>query len=66
VIYSIDLILPVLSTQQTKDWAPLTKIGKRYWRLGIFFWFLTQLEILMGWIFGLMFVAMVSGFVKKD
>jgi len=24
ILYSLDLILPVISTQQTKDWAPLT------------------------------------------
>jgi hypothetical protein len=37
-----------------------------YWPLGLFFWFMARVETLLGWAFGLMFVAIVSGLVKKD
>jgi hypothetical protein len=66
LIYSFDLILPVISTQQTKDWAPLTTKSSNYWRLGLFFWLAARMENLIGWIFGLTFVAIVSGLVKRD
>ena len=67
VIYSFDLIAPVISTEQTKRWAPsTTKQGHRYWRTGLVFWTLARVANLLGWIFGLMFVAHVSGLVKKD
>jgi len=88
IVYSFDLILPVISTQQTKDWAPLTTRGCKsvnrfgvcqshadegdnsnvsgYWPLGVAIWLLARSENLAGWIFGLMFVAIVSGLIKKD
>jgi hypothetical protein len=61
IVYSFDLILPVIATQQTKDWAP-----QSVWRFGILFWLMARVENLVGWIFGLMFVAIVSGLIKKD
>jgi hypothetical protein len=66
IIYSLDLIFPVISTQQTKEWAPLTARSSNYWPTGLFFWLLARIENLMGWILGLTFVAIVSGLVKKD
>jgi hypothetical protein len=89
ILYSLDLILPVISTQQTKDWAPLTTTPCReitwsgtcqhsleeevmsntsgyWWPAGVLFWLAARLENLLGWAFGLMFVAIVSGWIKKD
>jgi hypothetical protein len=84
IAYSFDLILPVIATQQTKDWAPATTLrcdrviyglceqaaakdaAPRYWLLGLIFWLLARFETLAGWAFGLTFVAIVSGLIKKD
>jgi len=88
VLYSVDLILPVVATQQTKDWAPLTTEPCRdtnflglckehlpqgvisstsgYWWPGGLFWLLARFETVLGWIFGLLFVAIVAGIIKKD
>jgi hypothetical protein len=67
VIYSFDLILPVIATQQVRDWAPLvTKPDGTTWRLGLLIWLFSRAENLFGWIAGLMFVATVAGLIKKD
>jgi hypothetical protein len=88
IVYSFDLIIPVIATQQTKDWAPATRWKCRqpdflgicerrlepgvvsdtsgYWPLGLLFWIFARLETLAGWAFGLMFVAIVSGLIKRD
>jgi hypothetical protein len=88
VVYSFDLILPVIATQQTKDWAPATTLRcthrnelgfceqpiaagvisstSGYWLPGVIFWLLARIETIAGWAFGLMFVAIVSGLIKKD
>ena len=75
---SFDLITPLIATQQTKDWAPATR-GKcpqpdflgicelsGYRPLGLLFWIFARLETLAGWAFGLMFVAIASGLIKRD
>jgi hypothetical protein len=88
VVYSFDLIVPVIATQQTKDWAPATtwrcqhrnllgfcvlplqenviSTTSGYWWLGLAFWLLARIVTLAGWAFGLMFVAIVSGLIKRD
>jgi hypothetical protein len=88
IVYSIDLIVPVIATQQTKDWGPIVTLRCQsldryrrcerplpdgvvsttsgYWPLGVFFWVMARIETLLGWAFGLMFVAIVSGLVKRD
>lgn len=75
IVYSFDLIVPVLTTQQTKDWAPLTSkpssagdngVRREYWPLGIIFWALAGIESLIGWIVGIWLVAIASGLVRRD
>jgi hypothetical protein len=67
LVYSFDLILPVIATQHVREWTPLTtKADGSTWRLGFLVWTLSRLENLFGWILGLMFVATVAGLVKKD
>jgi hypothetical protein len=37
-----------------------------YWIAGVLVWLLARLENLAGWVFGLMFVAIAGGLIKKD
>jgi len=88
IAYSIDQILPVISTQQSKDWAIATEqpcssvncfglctspwkpgtpnMRAAYSLAGLGIWILARAENLIGWIFGLMFIATVSGLIKRD
>jgi hypothetical protein len=88
IVYSIELILPVVSTQQSKDWAVaivkrclalnlfgfcavpaeagISNAKAAYSPAGLAVWALARAETLVGWIFGLMFVATVSGLIKRD
>lgn len=67
IVYSFDLILPVIATQHVREWAPLiTKPDGSRWRLGMLVWILSRVENLFGWVLGLMFVATVAGFIKRD
>jgi hypothetical protein len=67
IIYSFDLILPVIATQHVREWVPLvTKTDGSRWRLGMLVWILSRVENLFGWILGLMFVATVAGLIKKN
>jgi hypothetical protein len=67
LLYSLDLILPLVDLQQDKDWAPMvvnTNGEQLFWGylLRALLWF----EILFGWFASLMFVAIVSRLVEKD
>jgi hypothetical protein len=89
LVYSFDLIVPVIATQQTKDWTAatswrcrhsdrwgffcerlfeedVTSTASEYWPLGLSFWIFARFVTLTGWAFGLLFVAIVSGLIKKD
>jgi len=91
VLYSFELILPIVGSRQTKDWAPQivipcgrVGIGNTcgstadaanappsqtqpgYSPLGIVTAFVAGLDHLFGWVAGLVFVAVVSGLIKKD
>ncbi len=66
-LYSLDLILPLVDLQQEADWAPIvtTSAGQALgWghALRILMWF----EILFGWFFSLMLVAILSRLVQKE
>ena len=67
LMYSLDLILPLVDLQQDQDWAPLVTINGQEWTWGralirIFMWF----EILFGWAASLLLVAVLGNLVKKD
>jgi hypothetical protein len=67
LVYSADLILPLVDLQQDRDWAPMVVNGageQLFWGyvLRALMWF----EILFGWFASLMFVAIVSRLVEKD
>ncbi len=73
LMYSLDVLLPVVNLQQEQDWAPLIPTPKAVWYeelLGhwtskhvvrLFVWF----EILFGWVASLLLVAVLSGLTKR-
>lgn len=74
IAFSLDLLLPLVDLHQENDWAPLIETpkanpvyeffsffisGKRFVR------FVMWCEILAGWGFSLLFVAVVSGLARR-
>lgn len=66
LIYSLDLILPLVDLQQEHDWSPMV-LSTDPWisyrsviRLAMWF------EILFGWMASLLLVAVLGNLVKKD
>jgi hypothetical protein len=67
LIYSLDVILPLIDLQQESDWAPIAEGPTgRDLPMGVFARWLMWFEILFGWVASLMFVAIVSRLVDKD
>jgi hypothetical protein len=72
LIYSLDVLLPVINLQQENDWAPLIPTPKQNWKEELLYnWtakHLTRLvlwmEILFGWIASLLLVAVLTGLIK--
>ncbi|MFA1029830.1 Membrane-associated oxidoreductase [Pseudomonas syringae pv. helianthi] len=71
--FSLDLLLPLVDLHQEKDWAPLIETPKAniFAELRGFFSakrlvrFVMWVEILAGWGFSLLFVAVVSGLARR-
>ncbi|WP_235155749.1 membrane-associated oxidoreductase [Pseudomonas viridiflava] len=71
--FSLDLLLPLVDLHQEKDWAPLIETPKAnvFAELWAFFSFkrlvrfAMWVEILAGWGFSLLFVAVVSGLARR-
>ncbi|CAM3159851.1 membrane-associated oxidoreductase [Pseudomonas floridensis] len=71
--FSLDLLLPLVDLHQEKDWAPLIETPKAnvFAELWSFFSFkrlvrfVMWVEILAGWGFSLLFVAVVSGLTRR-
>ncbi|MDU8498431.1 membrane-associated oxidoreductase [Pseudomonas syringae] len=71
--FSLDLLLPLVDLHQEKDWAPLIETPKAniFAELWGFFSakrlvrFVMWVEILAGWGFSLLFVAVVSGLARR-
>ncbi|MFA5922261.1 MAG: hypothetical protein WC856_13380 [Methylococcaceae bacterium] len=72
LVYSLDLILPLVDLQQECDWAPMIPTPNNTWVGELFahslkhitrlvMWF----EILFGWMSSLLLVAVVSGLTKR-
>lgn len=74
LMYSLDLILPLVDLQQDKDWAPMVTRATtadpagetETFPLGQFIRVVMWLEILFGWVASLIFVAIFSGLIKKS
>ncbi|MCV4268894.1 membrane-associated oxidoreductase [Pseudomonas capsici] len=74
IAFSLDLLLPLVNLHQEDDWAPVIDTPKAN-ALDEFFSFFTSpkrwvrfvmwLEIIFGWIFSLLFVAVVSGQAQR-
>ncbi|WP_228731915.1 MULTISPECIES: membrane-associated oxidoreductase [Pseudomonas] len=73
IAFSLDLLLPLVDLHQENDWAPLIETPKSNWLAemrGLFSakrWvrFVMWCEILAGWGFSLLFVAVVSGLARR-
>ena len=67
LLYSLDLILPLVDLQQESDWAPIVEeapgVSMAY---GVFLRWLMWFEILFGWMASLMLVAILGQLVDKD
>ncbi|UVL47753.1 membrane-associated oxidoreductase [Pseudomonas moraviensis] len=74
VAFSLDLLLPLVNLHQEDDWAPLIETPKANPGLEFFSFFTSGkrwvrfvmwCEILAGWGFSLLFVAVVSGLARR-
>jgi len=67
LMYSLDLILPLVDLQQESDWAPIVEDppGNTLWPGTLLRW-LMWFEILFGWAMSLMLVAVLGKLVNKD
>lgn len=72
IVYSLDLILPLVDLQQERDWSPMIPTPNKnpFCEFGahtlkhitrLVMWF----EILFGWVASLLLVAVVSGLTKR-
>lgn len=73
LVYSLDLILPLVDLQQDRDWAPIIPTPKEKWHeelghLTLNHWtrFAVWFEILFGWVASLLLVAVLSGLTNRD
>jgi hypothetical protein len=66
LVYSLDLILPLVNLQQEADWAPVVEDPARAMPFGAFLRWLMWFEILFGWAMSLMLVAVLGKLVNKD
>jgi hypothetical protein len=72
LVYSLDLILPLVDLQQEHDWSPMIPTPKNTWTreltaFSLKRWtrFVMWFEILFGWMASLLLVAVVSGLTKR-
>lgn len=74
IAFSLDLLLPLVDLHQENDWGPLIATPKANVFCEFFSFFLSGkrlvrfvmwVEILSGWVFSLLFVAVVSGLTKR-
>ena len=73
MVYSLDVLLPLVNLQQEQDWAPLIPTPKAGWweeltHFSLKHWvrLVVWFEILFGWVASLLFVAVVSGLSKHS
>ena len=73
MVYSLDVLLPLVNLQQEQDWAPLIPTPKAGWweeltHFSLKHWvrLVVWFEILFGWVASLLFVAVVSGLSKRS
>lgn len=71
IIYSLDILIPIIDFKQESDWAPMNKkINIKKGTLinltlpDYTIWLIIWIEIIFGWVGSVFLVAIVSGFVK--
>ncbi|MFW2554170.1 hypothetical protein [Aliarcobacter butzleri] len=62
--YSLDVILPIVDLQVEKDWGQY--VSPNDWTLNDFTRWLMWFEILFGWTYSLILVAILSGLAKNE
>lgn len=67
LLYSVDVILPLVELGQEADWAPVivNRQGETLWGGRVLRWIM-WFEILFGWFASLMFIAIAGRLVDKD
>lgn len=72
LLYSLDVVLPLVDLQQQKDWGPLIPTPHSDWKseLSEVSWkhatrWIIWFETLFGWLSSLLLVAIVSGLTKR-
>jgi hypothetical protein len=67
IVYSLDVVLPLVDLRQEADWAPAIENaqGETLW-LGFFLRALMWIQILFGWITSLLLVAALGRLVQKE
>ena len=63
-MYSLDVILPIVDLQVEKDWGQY--VAMKDGTLNDFTRWLMWFEILFGWIYSLILVAILSGLAKNE
>ena len=63
-MYSLDVILPIVDLQVEKDWGQYVSLNNG--TLNDFTRWLMWFEILFGWIYSLILVAILSGLAKNE
>jgi hypothetical protein len=61
ILYSADVFLPIINLQQKDSWAPTRKGA---W--GKVAWLYRPFHMLLGWFFTTLFIAAVSGLIRRD
>jgi hypothetical protein len=62
--YSLDVILPIVDLQVEKDWGQYVSMNN--WTLNDFTRWLMWFEIIVGWMYSLILVAILSGLAKNE
>jgi hypothetical protein len=62
--YSLDVILPIVDLQVEKDWGQYVSMND--WTLNDFTRWLMWFEIIVGWMYSLILVAILSGLAKNE
>jgi hypothetical protein len=61
LVYSADILLPIVNLQQKDYWAPNSERARGYWaRLYL------PVHILLGWFFTTLFVVGVTGLIRRE
>lgn len=69
LMYSLDLILPVINLQQREEWSPIDRdwvVCGVAWPLGRILRIVMWFEIMFGWVASGVLIAMLSGLARKD